>query len=82
MSSIGFMFQAFVWSVSPAWITLLLGLWKAFYYSGKNRNILRSLQEVYVIKALNLVKAVVTRWLSHGVACKHLEKDTTLLLKH
>ena len=50
--------------------TLLLGLWKAFYYSGKNRNILRSLQEAYGIKALNLVKAVITRWLSYGAAFK------------
>ena len=49
----------------------LLGLWKAFYYSGKNRNILRSLQEAYGIKALNLVKTVITRWLSYGAACKH-----------
>ena len=36
----------------------------------KKTNILRSLQEVYGIKALNRVKAVVTRWLSHGAACK------------
>ena len=63
------MFGQFPWLESID--TLLLGLWKAFYYSGKNCNILRSLQEVYGIKALNLVKAVVPRWLSHGAACKH-----------
>ena len=49
---------------------LLLGLRQALYYSGKNRNFLRSLQEAYGINALNLVKSVVTRWLSHGAACK------------
>ena len=50
---------------------LLLGLWKGFYYSGKNYHILKSIQEAYVVQALNLVKAAVTRWLSHGAACKH-----------
>ena len=62
------LFGQFAWLESID--TLLLGLCKAFYYSGKNCNILRSLQEAYGIKALNLVKAVVTRWLSHGAACK------------
>ena len=62
------MFGQFPWLESID--TLLLGLWKTFYYSGKNQNILGSLQEAYGIKALNLVKAVVTRWLSHGAACK------------
>ena len=50
---------------------LLLGLWKGFYYSGKNYHILKSIQEAYGVQALNLVKAAVTRWLSHGAACKH-----------
>ena len=50
--------------------TLLLGSWKEFYYLGKNHNILRFLQEAYGIKALNLVKDVVTRWLSRGAAFK------------
>ena len=73
------LFSQFPWLESID--TLLLGLWKAFYYSGKH-NILRSLQEAYGIKALNLVKAVITRWLSNGAACKRCRKDTTLLLKH
>ena len=46
--------------------TLVLGLWKAFYYSGKKTQHFK----ISSIKALNLVKAVVTRWLSHGVAWK------------
>ena len=51
--------------------TLLLGLfWKMFHYSAKNRSILRELQTAYGMKALFTVKAVVMRWLSHGVACK------------
>ena len=75
-----YLFGQFPWLESID--TLLLGLWKAFYYSGKNCNILRSLQEAYGIKALNLVKAVVTRWLSHVQHVNVVEKDTTLLLKH
>ena len=49
---------------------LLLGLWKTFHYSGVNRVILKELQEAYGMKPLQLVKAVVTRWLSHGAACQ------------
>ena len=49
---------------------LLLGLWKAFHYSSLNRHIFKTLQEAYGMKALNLVKAAVTRWLSHGSACR------------
>ena len=50
--------------------TLLLGLWKAFHYSSLNRHIFTTLQEAYGSKALQLVKAAVTRWLSHGAACR------------
>lgn len=50
--------------------TLLLGLWKAFHYSSLNRHIFAKLQETYGLKVLQLIKAVVTRWLSHGAACK------------
>ena len=49
---------------------LLFGLWKGFYCSGKNRHVLKSIQEAYGSKALNLVKAAVTRRLPHGAACK------------
>ena len=49
---------------------LLLGLWKSFHYIALNRSILTEIQKGYGMKALHLVKAVVTRWLSHGAACK------------
>ena len=32
---------------------------------------MKSIQEAYGVQALNLAKAAVTRWLSHGAACKH-----------
>ena len=50
--------------------TLLLGLWKMFHYSAKNRSILRELQAAYGMKAIFTVKVIVTWWLSHGAACK------------
>ena len=81
MSMIGFMFHLFgqfPWLES---IDTLLGLWKAFYYSGKNCNILRSLQETYGIKALNLLNAVVTRWLSHGAAFKRCRERYNIIIE-
>ena len=50
--------------------TVLLGLWKTFHYSAKNRSILRELQIAYGMKALFTIKAVVMRWLSLGAGCK------------
>lgn len=50
--------------------TLLLGLWKLFHYSSLNRHVFTTLQERYGKKVLQLVKAAVTRWLSHGAACR------------
>ena len=41
-----------------------------FHYSALNRHIFKSLQEAYGLKALTIVKPAVTRWLSHGNACK------------
>ena len=41
-----------------------------FHYSTKNISILRELQAAYGMKAIFTVKAIVTRWLSHGAACK------------
>ena len=59
---------------------LLLGLWKSFHYIALNRSILTEIQKAYGMKALHLVKAVVTRWLSHGAACKRcLEKYEEIL---
>ena len=49
---------------------LLLGLWKTLHYSGVNRVILKELQETHGMKPLQLVKAIVTRWLSHGATCQ------------
>ena len=48
---------------------LLLGLWKLFDYSALNRSILTEIQKACGRKALHLVKAVVTRWLSHARFC-------------
>ena len=57
-----------------SWLTkldkLLLGLWRSFHYSALNRSILTEIQKAYGMKALHLIKAVVARWLSHGVICK------------
>ena len=39
------------------------------------------IQETYGLKALNLVKAAVTRWLFYGTACKHCVEDNILLLR-
>ena len=49
---------------------LLLGLWKSFHYSTLNWSIITEIHKAYGMKALHLVKAVVTRWLSHGATCK------------
>ena len=49
---------------------LLLGLWKSFHFSALNCPILTEIQKAYGMEAFHLVKAVVTRWLSHGATCK------------
>ena len=70
--------DAFLWLSSID--GLLLGLWKTFHFSNKNRFILREIQQAYGMKSLNVVKAAVTRWLSHGAACKRcLERYDTIL---
>ena len=45
---------------------LLLGLWKLFHYSALNHSIVTEILKAYRMKALHLVKAVFTRWLSHA----------------
>ena len=50
--------------------SLLLGLWKTFHFSYKNRYILMRIQLANGMTALNVIKASVTRWLSHSAACK------------
>ena len=66
------LFELFPWLESLD--KLLLGLWKGFCYCGKNRHNLKELQEAYGLKALNLVKGAVTRWLTHGAACRRCQK--------
>ena len=59
---------------------LLLGLWKSIHYSSLNHLILTEIQKAYGIKVLHLVKVVVTRWPSHGGACKRcLERYRDIL---
>ena len=59
---------------------LLLGLWKSFRYSALNCSILTEIQKAYGMKALHMVKAVVTRWLSHGATGKRcLERYEEIL---
>ena len=59
----------------------LLELWKGFYYSGKKCHILKSIQNPYSIKVLNLVKAAVTRWLSHATECKHCRERSHIIIE-
>ena len=61
--------------------SLLLGLWRTFYYSSRNRFILKELQEAYGMKALTVVKAAVTRWLSHGAACKRCRERYSVIVE-
>ena len=63
------LFEEFPWLQSTD--SLLLGLWKNFHFSSKNRFILHEIQKAYSMKSLNVIKAAVTRWLSLGAACKH-----------
>ena len=60
---------------------LLLGLWKTFHFSSKNRYILREIQKAYGMKSLNVIKAAVTRWLSHGAACKRCRERYKLIVE-
>ena len=68
-----------------SWLTkldkLLLELLKSFHYSTLNCLILTEIQKAYGMKVLHLViKAVVTRWLSHGATCKRcLERYKEIL---
>ena len=43
--------------------------------------LLQSLQEGYGIKAVNLVKTVVTGWLSHGAACKRCRERYHIIIE-
>ena len=53
---------------------LLLGLWESFHSSSINRHIFSELQQAYDLQPCHLAKAAVTRWLSHGPACKRVRE--------
>ena len=72
------LFEEFPWLQSID--SLLLGLWKTFHFSCKNRFILREIQKAYGMKSLNVIKAAVTRWLSHGAACKRCRERYGMIL--
>lgn len=64
---------------------LLLGLWKLFHYSPKKGGIFESIQQTYGKKPLKILKACVTRWLTHGLACKRIlarYEDLLVTLDH
>ena len=60
---------------------LLLELLESFHYSTLNCLILTEIQKAYGMKVLHLViKAVATRWPSHGATCKRcLERYKEIL---
>ena len=60
--------------------SLLLGLWRIFYFSKKNHFILHDIQKAYSMKYLNVIKAAVMRWLSHGAACKRCRERCGMIL--
>ena len=60
--------------------SLLLGLLKRFHFRSKNCYILKEIQLAYGIKAINITKASVTQWLSHGAACKRCRKRYTVIV--
>ena len=72
------LFEEFTWLQSID--SLLLGLWKTFHFSSKNRFILHEIQKAYGMKSLNVIKAAVTRWLSHGAACKRCRERYGMIL--
>ena len=60
---------------------MLLGLWKAFHFSNKNRYILNEIQTAYSDKTLHVIKTTVTRWLSHGAACKRTRERYPIIIE-
>ena len=53
-------------------MTLSYGLWKMFNYSPKKGAILESVQQIYGKRPLKILKAAVTRWLTHGRASQRI----------
>ena len=71
------LFDQFPWLES---VELWKGCGKVFTIQEKKLSHFK-IQETYGLKALNLVKAAVTRWLFYGTACKHCVEDNILLLR-
>ena len=49
--------------------------------SSKNRFIFNQIQEAYGLKTLSIIKAAITRWLSHGDACKRCHERYYIILE-
>ena len=61
--------------------SVLLGFWKAFHFSSKNRFIFNEIQEAYGLKTLSIIKAAITRCLSNGGACKRCRERYCIILE-
>ena len=61
-------------------LMMLLGLQKTFHFSSKNHYTLKEMQLADGMKALNIIKTSVTRWLSYGAACKRCCKRYTVVV--
>ena len=60
---------------------MLLGLWNALHFSTKNRYISNEIQTAYDVKTLNVIKATVTHWFSHGAVCKRTQERYPIIIK-
>ena len=52
--------------------SLLLGIWKMFCFSPKKGAVLENVQSIYGKRPLKILKAAVTRWLTHGRASQRI----------
>ena len=67
--------------LTPQWSVFLAGKTWQVASSALNHLILTEIQKAYGMKALHLVKAVVTRWLWHGATCKRCLKRYKVILE-
>ena len=73
--------DTYVCEVLQEFDSLLLSLFLMMKNSAVKTNIFEEMQKVYVLMPLKLVKAAVTRWLSHGKACDQvLDRFKSLVL--
>ena len=61
--------------------SLLLGIWKMFHFSPKKGSVQENVQSVYGKRHLKILKAAVTRWLTHGRASQRILGCFKKLLK-